>query len=101
MSPTLNFYYTLSAQISHHEFRRRHPVLVFGEDVDLVVDVELVVLHEAHGVRVLPLHPPHVLTQLRAALPHSPGQVLADVDGGALDQVPLPQHLCNIGVKIP
>ena len=82
-------------------FTRTHLALEVVEDVYLVVDVELVVLHEAHGVRVLPLHPPHVLTQLRAALPHPPGQVLADVDGGALDQVPLPQHLCNIGVKIP
>ena len=69
-------------------FTRTHLALEVVEDVYLVVDVELVVLHEAHGVRVLPLHPPHVLTQLRATLPHPPGQVLADVNGGAFDQVP-------------
>ena len=82
-------------------FTRAHLALEVVEDVYLVVDVELVVLHEAHGVRVLPLHPPHVLTQLRATLPHPPGQVLADVDGGALDQVPLPQQMLTFPSEPP
>ena len=65
-------------------------------DIDLVVDVQLVVLHEAGGVRVQLLDLPHVLPQLGSALPGSLAEVLADVNVAAPAEVSLPQHLLSV-----
>ena len=65
-------------------------------DIDLVVDVQLVVLHEAGGVRVQLLDLPHVLPQLGSALPGPLAEVLADVNVAAPTEVSLPQHLLSV-----
>ena len=70
-----------------------YPALKIIEDVDLVVDVELVVLHEAGCVRVGFLDFSHELPQLR---PGSLAEVLADVNVAVLTQFSLPQHLLAI-----
>ena len=73
-----------------------HPTLEIIEDVDLVVDVELVGLHEAGGVRVGFLDFPHELPQLRPGLAGPLAEVLTDVNVAVLTQFAFPQHLLAI-----
>ena len=73
-----------------------YPSLEIIEDVDLVVDVQLVVLHEAGGVWVGFLDFPHELPQLGSGLTGPLAEVLADVNVAVLTQFALPQDLLTV-----
>ena len=65
-------------------------------DIDLVVDIKFVILHEARCVRIQFLDLPQMFSQLRSTFSGSLAQILADMNAGVLLKVSLPQHLLSV-----
>ena len=76
--------------------RLTHPALEIVEDINFVVDVQLVGLHEAGGVGVGLLDFPHELPELSPRLTCSLADVLTDVNIAVPAQFPFPQNLLAI-----